>query len=301
MNRFRKVLKWVGIVLGGLVGLLALAGVVLILIGTSKLNRKYDVPVNAIAVPADAQAVERGKHLATIFMCTRCHTDTMAGEVYFDIPGMLSIPTPNLTRGAGGVGAVYTGEDWVRAIRHGVGRDGRALFLMPSKAYRSMSDEDLGAILAYIKSLPPADNPLPGRQFSPVGRLMMGTGMIPPFAADQIDHASPPPPAPAPGVTAAYGEYLTRVCTECHGADLNGAPFGPPGEEVLTPNLTPGGELAGWTEAGFQQAMRAGMTPGGRTLSDDMPWKTFGQMTDDELKAVWMYLQSLPAREQGGQ
>ena len=52
---------------------------------------------------------------------------TWAGEVYFDVPGMLSIPTPNLTSGAGGVGATFQDEDCVRAIRHGVGPDGRAL------------------------------------------------------------------------------------------------------------------------------------------------------------------------------
>jgi hypothetical protein len=143
------------------------------------------------------------------------------------------------------------------------------------------------------------DNPLPDRRIEFIGRLMMGIGMIPPFAADQIDHNSPPPPAPARGETAAYGEYLSHTCTECHGASLNGAPFGPPGQEVPTPNLTPGGELVGWTEQDFFTAMRTGVTPGGDTLIDDMPWKYFGKMTDSELKALWMYLGSLPALEQG--
>jgi len=299
MKTLRKFLKWFGFVLGSLVGLLALAAVVLYLIGTSKLNKKYDVPVEAINVPADAQSVERGKHLATIFMCTRCHLDNMGGEVYFEVPGMLNIPTPNLTTGEGGIGTAFSDKDLVRAIRHGVGSDGQALFLMPSKAFHYMSNEDLGAVIAYLKSLPPVNNSLPQRSVKLMGRLMMGAGMMPPFAADLIDHAAPPPSAPARGVTAEYGQYLSHICTECHGAKLNGAPFGPPGQEVLTPNLTPGGGLSAWSEQDFITGMRTGVTPSGRKLSEEMPWKNFGQMTDDELKAVWMYLQSLPALKLG--
>jgi mono/diheme cytochrome c family protein len=296
----RKALKWVGIVLGGLAGLLVLAVGVLYILGTAKLNKKYDVPVEAITVPTDAQAVQRGKHLATIFICTRCHTENLGGEVYFDVPGMLSIPTPNLTSGAGGVGGLYTDADWVRAVRHGVGHDGRALFIMESKAFHEMSDEDLGALIAYLKSLSPVDDRLPKRRVEPLGRLMMGAGMFPPFAADEIDHNSPPPIRPEPGATVAYGQYLAHICTECHGANLNGVPFGPPGQEVPSPNLTPGGELSAWSEQDFFTTIRTGVAPGGHRLSDDMPWKYFGQMTDEELKAVWLYLQSLPALKQGG-
>jgi mono/diheme cytochrome c family protein len=299
MKTLRKIFKWFGITLGGLVGLLVLAAVVLYLIGTSKLNKKYDVPVEAINVPADAQSVERGKHMATIFMCTRCHLDNLGGEVYFEVPGMLSIPTPNLTTGEGGIGTAVSDKDFVRAIRHGIGSDGQALFLMPSKAFHNMSNEDLGAVIAYLKSLPPVNNPLPQRRVELLGRLMMGAGMMPPFAADLIDPAAPTPSAPPRGVTVEYGQYLSHICTECHGANLNGAPFGPPGQEVPTPNLTPGGELSRWSEQDFINAMRTGVNPMGRNLNEEMPWKSFGQMTDAELKAVWMYLQSLPALEQG--
>ncbi len=297
---FKKLVKWIGIILVSLIGLLTLGIIVIYLLGTAKLNKKYEIPVEAITVPTDAQAVSRGEHLATIFMCTRCHTENLGGEVYFDVPGMVSIPTPNLTAGSGGIGGINSNEDLVRAIRNGVGRDGNALFIMPAKAFHYLSDADLEAIIAYVRSMPPVDNPLPERRVELMGRLMMGAGMFPPFAADQIDHASPTPPAPTPGVTVEYGQYLAYICTECHGANLNGAPFGPPGQEVPTPNLTPGGELAAWTEEGFINTMRTGATPFGRNLNEEMPWKSFSRMTDDELKAVWMYLLSLPALEQGG-
>jgi mono/diheme cytochrome c family protein len=295
----KKVLKWIGIIMGGLVGLLALVFVVLYFIGGAKVNKKYEVPVETISIPTDAAAVQRGEHLATIYICTRCHTENLGGDLSFVVPGMVSIPTPNLTSGPGGVGGFYTDTDWVRAIRHGVGHDGRALFIMPSKTFHYLSDEDLGALIAYLKSLPPVDNALPERRIEPLGRLMMAVGMFPPLPVEQIDHTSPPPVAPEPGVTGAYGEYLSRTCTECHGADLNGAPFGPPGQEVPTPNLTPGGELASWSEEDFITTMRTGVTPYGRQIDEEMPWKYFGQMSDEELRAVWLYLKSLPSLGQG--
>ncbi len=281
-------------------GLLVLAVVVLYFIGTAKVNKTYEIPVETVSIPTDATAIQRGQHLATVLICTRCHSENLAGKVDFAVPGMLTIPTPNLTAGAGGVGSFYADADWVRAIRHGVGHDGRALFIMPSKSFYYLSDEDLGAIIAYIKSLPPVDNELPERRIEFLGRLMDGAGMFPPYAVDQINHTGPRPAAPEPGVTVAYGEYLTHTCTECHGTNLNGAPFGPPGEEVLTPNLTPGGELASWSEEGFFTTLRTGLTPSSRSLkAEDMPWPYFGQMSDEELRAVWLYLQSLPALKQG--
>ena len=120
----KKTFKWIGIGLGGLVGVLALALGGLYFIGTAKVNKQYDVPVETISIPTDAQSIQRGEHLATIYICIRCHTGNLGGELSFEVPGMVSIRTPNLTSGAGGVGSSFTDADWVRAIRHGVGTDG---------------------------------------------------------------------------------------------------------------------------------------------------------------------------------
>ncbi len=73
-----------------------------------------------------------------------------------------------------------------------------------------------------------------------------------------------------------------------------GMPFGPPGQEVQTPNLTRLGMVGVWSEGDFISTMRTGVTPEGRKLDEDMPWKYFGRMTDDELKAVRLFLRSLP-------
>jgi len=294
----KKLLKWIGIILAGLLGFLIVAAVILYFVGSAKFGKKYDVPVETISIPSDTNAVQRGEHLATIFLCTRCHSEDLRGQVYFDAPGLLSIPTPNLTSGDGGVGSFYTDKDWVRAIRHGVSPDGRALFLMLSNAYQYLGEEDLSALIAYLKTIPPVDNKLPKRRIEPLAYVMMGAGLFPPFPVDQIDHAHPVPVQPQPGTTVAYGEYLSHTCTECHGTNFNGAPFGPPGQEVFTPNLTPSGELAFWSEQDFFTAMRKGRTPNGHQLKEDMPWKYYGQMTDEELRAVWLYLQSLPKLEQ---
>lgn len=297
----KKWVRWTVIICGGLVGLLAVAVAILYGIGTARANKSYNIAVTVPPIPSDAAAIARGEHLATTFsMCKRCHGEDLSGQLYFDAPGLVSIPTPNLTTGRGGVGSFYTDEDWVRAIRHGVGHDGRGLMLMTAKTFTHLSDADVGALIAYVKGVPPVDKEFPARKIAILGRLLIALGLFPPSAVDEIDHSQPAPPVPVIGVTAAYGEYIAHVCTECHGAQLNGMPFGPPGGEVPTPNLTPGGELAKWSEVDFINTLHSGITPAGKTMSIDMPWTYFGQMTDDELKALWLYLQSLPALPQGG-
>ncbi len=302
----RKILKWIGIVLGSLVGLLVLTFVVLYIIGSAKWNRirgnNYDVPDETIVIPTDQASIARGEHIATIRMCRYCHTETLSGD-FETVPGLITLSFPNLTAGAGGVGDTNADEDWVRAIRHGVGHDGRGLALMPSRVWYYLSDEDLGVLIAYLKSLPPVDNELPGTDLGPLGRVMLVLGQVPPEAVvpdvTVIDHDGPRPVAPQPGVTVEYGKYLASTCALCHGSNFNGQTISEGGPDYLAPNLTPGGEVAFWSEEQFFATLRTGVTPSGHQLIDIMPWKYFGQMTDDELRAVWLYLQSLPALEQG--
>ena len=173
---------------------------------------------------------------------------------------------------------------------------------MPVRLFYFLTDEDLGELIAYLKSLPPVDNELPGTIPGPLGRVMLALGQLPSEATVpdviEIDHDGPRPLAPQPGVTLEYGEYLVLTCTVCHGPHFNGGIIRTDAE-YLSPNLTPGGELHFWSEAQFIATLRTGVTPSGHLLKKVMPWKFFGQMTDEELKAVWLYLQSLPALEQG--
>jgi mono/diheme cytochrome c family protein len=299
-----KILKWIGIVVGSLMGLLLVAFLGLYAVGTAKWSRmhgSHEVPAESIIVPTDAASVARGDHLASILICRECHTDSLGGQV--DIaPGIITLSVPNLTSGAGGVGATNTDEDWVRAIRHGVGNDGRGLVLMPAQRFYYIGDADLGALIAFLKTLPPQDNHLPPTDLGPIGRLMIALDQLPPEVLPNvlmIDHDAARPVAPEPAVNAEYGRYLAVICTACHGDTLNGRTLREGGEVYIALNLTPGGELAAWSEEDFFAAMRTGLTPSGRVLNVRMPWKYLGQMTDDELRAVWIYLQSLPPLPQG--
>lgn len=107
-------------------------------------------------------AIARGAHLEGVTFCTACHGEDLQGDLLFEAPGIATLYAPNLTAGRGGRGAVYDDVDWVRAIRHGVSPEGRGLMIMHSDAYNHLGAGDLAAVIAYIKSVPPVDNPLPG-------------------------------------------------------------------------------------------------------------------------------------------
>jgi mono/diheme cytochrome c family protein len=294
----KRVFKWIGIVLGGLVGFLLLTAVILHFVGLSRLNNAPEVATKPVSVPVDAAAVARGEHLVNVVSsCGLCHGENLGGQVFFDGEVGSYVFAANLTAGAGGVGATFSDADWERAIRHGVGGDGRVLVIMPSNFYQHLSDADLGAIIAYLKTAPPVDNDLGVRRIGFPGSIMGGTIGFNDFTRiNGIDHANVGAKSATEGATAAYGEYLVNIalCGECHAANLAGivGEDGPP----PGPNLTPGGDLASWTEADFMAAMRTGQTPDGRSLDPEMmPWPTFSQMSDTELQAIWTYLQSLPA------
>jgi mono/diheme cytochrome c family protein len=284
----------------GLAGLVAVAAIAAFGLSEVRLRRTYQIDVEQPAIPADAASIERGRHLATsVTMCAACHSDNfeapdLAGSVFLDIPPAL-LAAPNLTSGAGGVGARYTDADWVRAIRHGVRPDGSPLLFMPTANFYHLTDADVAAIIAYLRSLPAVDNQPPASQIYPLGRALMAAGQLS-LPAESLDHRAPRVPAPPAGRTAEYGRYLTTIstCRDCHGANLSGGPIDEPGAPPA-PNLTPGGALVGWSEDDFIQTIRTGLRPGGSPLLEPMPWQIAAQMTDDELGAIFRYLRSLPA------
>lgn len=292
----KKILKWVGIGLGVIIVLAIVAIGIQYARGQSKLSQTYKIPVEQVAIPTDAASIERGKQLATV-MCAGCHSDNLAGTSFFDDPGLGSIPAKNLTRGKGGIGGTYTDADWVRTLRHGVRPDGTSVFVMPSKDFYYLSDTDLGSLIAYLKTVPPIDQEWGPKQFTPMGNILIGVGVFDDsMMAEKINHTAPRPVAPAVGVTKEYGDYLARVqgCRNCHGAQLSGGKVDDPSVKLLGPNLTPGGELVAWSEADFVKAIRTGVTPSGHQIDKTMPWEMFAKHSDDELKAMFRYLQSLP-------
>lgn len=297
----KKILKWTGILLAGLFGLVLLA-VIVVFAGTNgRFNKTYNVQPETVDIPTDAETIAYGEHVATIRGCRDCHGENLSGRILIDDPSVGRIAPPNLTAGKNGIGAIYSDADWERAIRHGVGPDGKPLLFMPSHEFYYLSDADLGALIAYAKNVPPANSDLPASSASFLFRALMLAGQAPPLAAEVIPHDAPRPAAPAPGVTKEYGEYLAVTCTGCHGPGLSGGPIpGMPPNFPPARNLTPGGPLANWSEEEFINTLRTGVDPDGHELrAQFMPWPILGQMTDEELQALWLYLQSIPAREYG--
>jgi mono/diheme cytochrome c family protein len=296
----KTIAKWIGILLGLLVGILVLVVAAVFLITNARINKSYDISLEEIAVPTGAEAITNGEHIATIRACNGCHGPNLGGDTLIEDPMVGGYYPPNLTTGQGGRLSVYSNAQIARAVRHGVGYDDKPLLLMPAHEFSVLSDEDVGAIIAYIRAQPPVDNVLPESKPGPLARVLFLTGDLPLLPVELIDHESPRPPAPEPGVTVEYGEYLAVVCQGCHQADYAGGPIpGAPPDAPPALNLTPGGELAGWTEADFIATIRTGVTPGGRVLDPSMPAGQFTAMTDDELKAIFLFLQSLPSKEQG--
>ncbi len=299
----KKILKWIGIVLGVLVLLLVLAVGAVYAMSGSRLNKSYDVQPEAITVPTDEETIALGKRLFQTRGCIDCHGSNLAGAVVMDDPAAGLIVGANLTSGQGGVGAIYSDLDFVRAIRHGIDPDGKPLVFMPADEYYFLSDEDLGAIIAYIKSVPPVDREPPAPAPGPLMRVLFLAGEVPILAsAERIAHDAPRPTAPEPGVTLEYGQYLANGCIGCHGEGFSGGPIqGGPPDWPPAANLTPDPQtgLGTWSEADFFRAIREGLRPDGSTINPVMPWQNFGQMTDEELSAIWLYLQSVPSKPFG--
>jgi mono/diheme cytochrome c family protein len=291
----RKLAKIAGLVLAGLLALIVVTGGALFLRGRSRAAYAPAVAVRAAAlsVPSDSVAIARGRHLANaITPCEICHGPSLRGKP-FGTPAMLvAMTAPNLTAGRGGIGAAYDAADWDRAIRHGVAKDGRSLIIMPSEAYTHLTDADFAALVAYLKSLPPADNPTPARKLGVLGGALIGAGVFP-LAVNVIDHASAGTRTVVPATSREYGQYIVDVagCRICHGADLEGGKSDggpPPGPSLVS-------RTRDWSLDNFRSTIRTGRTRAGRALDpEQMPWPFFARMTDEELEALWLYVRSLP-------
>jgi len=280
------------VLLAGLVG----AGLQL---GHDRAQRRIDVKVQPVAVPTDAVSIERGRYLFGSRGCAECHGANGAGRVFAEQGDGLRLAGPNLTRGPGGVTAGYGNVDWVRAIRHGVKPDGRPLRVMPSEDYNRMTDADLGALLAYVQSLPPARGqgatltlPLPAR-------VLYGFGQIP-DAAERIDHSLPPAQPVPEGVNVEHGRYVANMCLGCHGAKLEGGKIpGAPPDWPAAARLVPGdGDVmaARYTDAeAFLKMLKSGQRPDGSKIAV-MPFETLAQLSDTDARALYLYLSSLKAR-----
>lgn len=295
-------LKWTAIVLVVFACLIFTATIILYGWSSHRLGTIYDIAPATVLVNFDEPTIDRGRHILNIRGCRDCHGEDLGGAVFIDEPVLGRLVGTNLTPGAGGVGQAYDDADWVRAIRHGVGPDGKPLIFMPSYEYFPLDDDDLGSLIAYLKSLEPIDRELPGSRVGPLGRALFLAGELPLLSAEMIDHAATVPKAPSVGPTAEYGAYLATGCVGCHGMGYSGGKIpGTPPDWPAAANITPHETgIGNWTYEQYEILMRTGVRPDGREVDPQfMPWPVTNHMTDDELQAIWAYLQSLPPKEAG--
>ena len=203
-----------------------------------------------------------------------------------ELPDGTAVVAPDLAHAA----QKYSNKELERLIRHGTRPDGTSVILvMPSSMFYHLSDDDLGAIIAFLRRQSPGDEQLPDTKIGPLARLLLMyyknvAGTI--LAAELIDHDMPRID-PAAHDLHAQGRYLAlTVCTECHWTDLRGAPDG------STPTLA---VVAAYSIDNFRTLMRTGEPIGDRQLElmSSVAVRRFAHFTDQEIDALHVYLQTL--------
>lgn len=288
-------------IVGGLALLLGIALIFVFVRSEKKLGQHYEIAAKAVPIAGTPEANERGRHLAeAVLACTECHGPDLGGTLFLDAPAMGRVAAPNLTRGRGGAAAVYSPEDWDRAIRHGVGKDGRGLLIMPSEAYVHLTDGELGDVISYIQSVAPIDREFPARSMGPIGKMILAFGgpLVP---ADRLDHTVQRRAEAPVGAGADRGAHLIDVsgCRACHGPTLAGGkvaggdPSWPPAG-----NLTPHREgLGRYSLETFATVLRTGAkVDGSRIDPTQMPWGAYAKLADEEIASIWAYLQTVEPR-----
>lgn len=163
---------------------------------------------------------------------------------------------------------------------------------MPADVFHNMSDSDVQAVVAYLRSQPATEPTTPPTQFNFVGNLLAATLFGNAFTAQP--HITQPVVAPPAGVTKEYGQYLVSIagCRSCHGANLAGGVI-PDGSGTRAPNLTL--VIPAWSQDQFLTFFRTGTLPGGKQVSEAMPWQEMNRFAgEDGLKAMYEYLRTLP-------
>ena len=308
MKRLKAVLKWTGIALGSLIVLFVIAVFAL-------QNRTYDAPYPNIHASTDSTVIARGRHLVYgPAHCNDCHGDpdqraktlhgekaALSGGFPFKLPIGIIRPLNLTSDSASGIGGLSDGQV-ARILRYSVFPDGRTVF--PFMPFQNMSDEDLTAVISYLRTLAPVKTHYVHREMNFMGKAVMAF-LMPPIGPD-----GEPPMETHIDTTSAYGSYLTHSVANCLGChtdrDLTtgaftGKPFAgglhlqsdeKPELTFITPNLTPDpetGHIFQWTEDIFVHRFSEGV----KVEGTPMPWGSFRNMSETELKAIYKYLRSV--------
>ncbi len=297
--RAKKV--WIKIVGGIGAGLLTLLFIAVAFMGAKGIAATYFPGVAAapnLKVTGTPEQIARGEYLVEL-SCIGCHSAVgpdgnpteqppltggwnIAAAEGFGFMG--AMVTENLT--PGGKLAGYSDGELFRVMRHSISKEGHKLGFMDFLPYKELSDEDTQALIAYLRSLPPAASvSQTGDSFNFIGAVVMGSGMFPPSVPGAASVKAPPA-----GITAEYGKYVATFgeCRGCHGPDMTGVEASAVGPAVPNPRPI----IGTWTEEQFVQTLRTGVRPSGAAFSEGMPWKNAAKMTDDDLAALYAYLKA---------
>lgn len=270
---------------------LACAATAFIYLATEPLIRKiHEVPGRSIQIPTDPGSIAEGKRLATIRGCfDGCHGPGIEGGEFLDIPWITRLVAPNLTQ----IAASHTDAELEKVIRHGVRKNGKSVWGMPSSMFYHLSDEDLGRIIAFLRSVPVSEGPETEVWIGPLWRLELARwrlGMLDDLylpLAEEIGRDAPWIKGDIEPAERNRGRYLAvTVCSECHGMRLRGD------VEGSTPNLA---IVAAYSEVDFFRLMRTATPLGGRQLGlmGMVARKRFAHLTDDEIRALYSYLHAM--------
>ena len=280
-------------------------------------NLTFDAPYPPISASTDSATIERGRYLVrNVVNCASCHGDTarmadmmegadipLSGGYHWTIPPG-TIYARNITPdGETGIGD-FPDSAIARALRQGVGHDGRAL--LPFMEMQGLTDEDLVAVVSYLRSQPAVHNVVPAHSYTLLGKALRATVL-----ANPVGPKATPSAASPRGATVENGRYLAEsvaLCWACHTQrdEATGALTGPryggatgfiepsdPGHVWAPPNITADeatGRLGAMTEDEFVARLRAG-----RLLPHSpMPWQGYQRMAEDDLRAIYRFLKTVP-------
>ena len=290
-------------------------------------NPTFDAPYPNIEAVSDPDVIERGKYLVYgPAHCATCHVpvdriaDVERGEIVPMIGGWkedippVKMRAPNITPDPEtGIGNL-TDAEIARALRYGVGHDGR--YLLPVMPFHDMSDEDLTAIISYLRAQEPIRHEPEPLRYTFLGKALLAFGILKPVPPEEVN----PPQTVEKAATPEYGRYLSTAIANCQGCHTkldpmtaqyvdtaySGGFLFEPGEltqgfAFMSPNITPDPEtgiMYGWTEEQFIARFK-----GGRVFEGSpMPWGPFSRMDSTDLAAIYQYLQTIePAHRDRGQ
>lgn len=307
MRTLKKILKWTGIVL-------AIVLIGLYITVEMRQNLTFDAPYPDIKASKDPAVIARGQYLVYgMAHCADCHAapedyekvgkgeivDLKGGKVFDIPPGKFYArnitPDPET-----GIGSLSDGE-LARIFRYGVHKDGSVV--LPFMPFHDVSDEDLTAIISYLRSMEPVKNPVPGHEVNFLGKVVKAFMLKPTGPSGEV------PRRVEKGLTVEYGKYLADNVANCRGCHTersmtDGSFIGEeyagggkfegefPGLALVPPNITTDektGILAKWSEDHFVQRFKLG-----KVLPQTvMPWGPFSRMDEVELRAIYRYLKSV--------